>query len=425
MSWLGTRILGWRPFGRGAEGATAVLEAREGQEGHRTDGAPLMILVPDAGGRSSFRPYAFEDAESAAAFIELWYPAEAQPPVAAFWALEGQPEAAAYAEVVVLIRDPGRPGTVHVFSFLEMELAQSFVRVAAAEGTDLELVQMYWAAPLRIEMNRWGNLEIKPSVAPPVSHKGTNGAAAARPTVGAAMRPGADTEDRAATAGTRWPSTETEEAAQGPELEARPATPVEEPPRHEESHWQPSTAEREERIEIPWRQMTTKAESEAEPEESARAPEAVAEAALMVEASVWQPPAHGPEPQVEDNGQAHGALTWPELVVEEEPATPEAAAEVTPVEQGTAWEPPAPSQEAEPEGEGSAEGAAGEVVVEEEEPAPPQAVHHDAEREARPQTDAAGELDGLLNELSKTLNVKRWEVKEQPFRGFGSPPGKF
>jgi len=89
-------------------------------------------------------------------------------------------------------------------------------------------------------------------------------------------------------------------------------------------------------------------------------------------------------------------------------------------------QPRAPPQEAEPEGEGRpTEDAADEAVLEEEEPARPQAVRHDGEHEASPQTDKAGELDGLLGELSKTLKVKRWEVKEEPFRGFGSPPGKF
>lgn len=28
-------------------------------------------------------------------------------------------------------------------------------------------------------------------------------------------------------------------------------------------------------------------------------------------------------------------------------------------------------------------------------------------------------------EASKVLQVKRWEVQEGPFRGFGSPPGRF
>lgn len=28
-------------------------------------------------------------------------------------------------------------------------------------------------------------------------------------------------------------------------------------------------------------------------------------------------------------------------------------------------------------------------------------------------------------ETSKVLQVKRWEVQDGPFRGFGSPPGRF
>ena len=40
--------------------------------------------------------------------------------------------------------------------------------------------------------------------------------------------------------------------------------------------------------------------------------------------------------------------------------------------------------------------------------------HHDAE-----------ELYESLLDVARALGVKRWNTREEPFRGFGSPPGKF
>ena len=34
-------------------------------------------------------------------------------------------------------------------------------------------------------------------------------------------------------------------------------------------------------------------------------------------------------------------------------------------------------------------------------------------------------LDQVLAEATKILTTRRWQVREEPFRGFGSPPGKF
>ena len=35
------------------------------------------------------------------------------------------------------------------------------------------------------------------------------------------------------------------------------------------------------------------------------------------------------------------------------------------------------------------------------------------------------EIDEILGQVSKALEQKRWQPREEPFRGFGSPPGKF
>lgn len=42
------------------------------------------------------------------------------------------------------------------------------------------------------------------------------------------------------------------------------------------------------------------------------------------------------------------------------------------------------------------------------------------DRDEEPEEKAAEVFD-----LSRFLHEKRWEVQEGPFRGFGSPPGRF
>lgn len=44
------------------------------------------------------------------------------------------------------------------------------------------------------------------------------------------------------------------------------------------------------------------------------------------------------------------------------------------------------------------------------------------------QVEHRDELGGATAEMfatSKALQVRRWESRSEPFRGFGSPPGKF
>ncbi len=35
------------------------------------------------------------------------------------------------------------------------------------------------------------------------------------------------------------------------------------------------------------------------------------------------------------------------------------------------------------------------------------------------------ETTTMIGEVSKVLQVRRWEVREEPFAGFRSPPGRF
>lgn len=39
--------------------------------------------------------------------------------------------------------------------------------------------------------------------------------------------------------------------------------------------------------------------------------------------------------------------------------------------------------------------------------------------------DSAPERADISREMSRLLESPRWEVQEGPFRGFGSPPGRF
>lgn len=47
------------------------------------------------------------------------------------------------------------------------------------------------------------------------------------------------------------------------------------------------------------------------------------------------------------------------------------------------------------------------------------------EEEAEPIDQDAEELQESLRDVAKALRLKRWNTSEEPFRGFGSPPGKF
>ncbi|MBI2913355.1 MAG: hypothetical protein HYY03_05490 [Chloroflexi bacterium] len=48
-----------------------------------------------------------------------------------------------------------------------------------------------------------------------------------------------------------------------------------------------------------------------------------------------------------------------------------------------------------------------------------------AEPEAELAPAPRPDLNEVFDEVSKILTTRRWEVREEPFRGFDSPPGKF
>ena len=114
----------------------------------------LLVLIPSEGGLY-FRLQAFLSVESATAYIEHHFPAQADR-IVAFWALhrpygpQGLDSTGEPLEAVVMVRDIDRPGVVRLSSFVDMQSANAFVRAEAMRGLNLRLVLIFWAAPVRL-----------------------------------------------------------------------------------------------------------------------------------------------------------------------------------------------------------------------------------------------------------------------------------
>jgi len=116
-----------------------------------TEPLDLFLLIPADGGLS-FRLFAFTGPGPAAAYLKrMGLPLSAKPGYVAFRALHSPVSlngAAESVEAVVLIRDMERPGTVELYSFVDMEAASAFVRQEGGQRIDLSTVLVYWAAPV-------------------------------------------------------------------------------------------------------------------------------------------------------------------------------------------------------------------------------------------------------------------------------------
>ena len=168
MNWLRARIQGWRPFRK------ETIAEQAGAESKTSDSprARLMFLVRDASGPVSYRLHTFDDAQSAAAFVQFWFPPRFEHGIHAFWATDDEPEWRADskeerpAEVLVLIRDLARHGVVYPFSCSDMGQALSWATREAARSLDLSRVLMYWAVPAQISTDRRGRVHVTPSEPP-------------------------------------------------------------------------------------------------------------------------------------------------------------------------------------------------------------------------------------------------------------------
>ncbi len=111
----------------------------------------LLLFLPMSGGMS-FRLFAVEDEEAAAAFVRQEFPHGGAKSLL-FRPLRNGTRAGTDegAEVLVVINDPSRPGTVYLSSFMDMESAQSFMRFEESNGLDPSLVTIHRGVPIPIE----------------------------------------------------------------------------------------------------------------------------------------------------------------------------------------------------------------------------------------------------------------------------------
>src|SRR5205809_2279906 len=118
------------------------------------DTPPLVVMIPDVAGVSSFRLYTFTAAQAASRFIlSLSRPQRER--AHAFWALQAEPadplETADNAgEAMVLIRSEEGSDLVYVVSFVDIESAQSFARFEVKRGMHLGLILIYWASMVNV-----------------------------------------------------------------------------------------------------------------------------------------------------------------------------------------------------------------------------------------------------------------------------------
>ena len=67
-----------------------------------------------------------------------------------------------------MIRDTSRDGVVYLFSFVDIDSAQAFLRDEVERGTKMDTMFLYWAVQVRREIDRSGKLTLTPSTAPGV-----------------------------------------------------------------------------------------------------------------------------------------------------------------------------------------------------------------------------------------------------------------
>jgi hypothetical protein len=151
-----TLLLPWKRSQRErpADG-DAHLETNQEKRAGPPEPRDLLLLIPADGGLS-FRLFAFAGQEAAAAYIaRLASPIDSKPRHVAFRALHSPvvPEGTTGPlEAVVLVRDAHRPGIVDLYSFVDMDSANAFLKQDGAHGRDLRHVLVYWAAPVQLAL---------------------------------------------------------------------------------------------------------------------------------------------------------------------------------------------------------------------------------------------------------------------------------
>jgi hypothetical protein len=377
-------------------------------------GPPLVLLVPDiAGSASSLRLCVFDDAESAAAFLGSRVSIGRQEGIVAFWALHHEPlvppsvDPDKAAESLILIRDERRPEIVCPYSFVEMETAQSLARYKVESGIDLSNILIFWAAPVTVEVTQDGGASFSPD-APPNVFPDSPPALPLPETTPLPTPPieEAVPQDRL----DPEPLAGTSPAAHSP---VAPSEPVASDVAQAEFEPSPSLPE------------TSLEDTIATDTQDADSPPAEEPASIDVPHPI-APPATEPDPPPTAVAPAH-TEDIPDGPVVEQPAI--AAVEAEAVADGAADEQPATAAvEAEAVAEQLPESA--ESIAQTPAKSQPQKPLS-GEAQSEEGEDDAGEeeqridMDAVIREAVKVLNVRRWEERSDNFDGFDSPPGKF
>ncbi len=124
------------------------------------DGPPIVVMIPDVAGVSSFRIYSYPDAQGAVHFLTSLSPQQRER-AHAFWALQHEPSDTlegedAGGEAMVLIRSSEGSDLVYIVSFLDIESAQSFARFEVKRGMHLGLILVYWASMVNVVLSEDG-----------------------------------------------------------------------------------------------------------------------------------------------------------------------------------------------------------------------------------------------------------------------------
>src|SRR5438093_7802378 len=121
------------------------------------DTPPLVVMIPDVAGVSSFRLYTFTDAQGASRFIlSLSRPQRER--AHAFGALQAEPADPLETEdnageAIVLIRSAEGSDLVYVVSFVDIESATSCSRFEVKRGMHLGLILIYWASMVNVVLS--------------------------------------------------------------------------------------------------------------------------------------------------------------------------------------------------------------------------------------------------------------------------------
>ena len=372
MGWLRDRIPGWRRDRRPVEpSAEPPIPAPPTQKPAvpKREGPRLVLLVRDAAGPASYQLHTFEDEPEAAAFVQFWFPGDIEHGVIAFWASHEEPEIPSNdrpAEVVVLVRDETGPKTVYPFSFTDMDLAQAWVEREEDLGLNVDQLLIYWAVAARISRDHWDRVHLWPSEPPTVNRLGRL-AMPIRPVFQSKPKPIRRGEDPA-----------TGRRAAPPEV----------------------------RLPLPDELLASRDIGETAQDLPAAAEEPPASAAPA--GPVFAPPTDAVAPAQAE--QLPAMEEPPEVEAEEPEPLPE-----TPIDPVTADEPAVFAAEEPPPPAVSEASAAKE---------PPRVLKRSAPpRKTKPKK---GKLPFDPEEEShRLLRRSGWEKREGPFRGFGSPPGKF